>query len=57
MKATTTEIKFDAPEAFALAIQHTVDGERVAQAAAQTIADKTASDQRQTHFQIVNPQS
>ena len=50
MKSAPLEIQFDAPEAFALTVQHTVDGERVAQAAAQAAADQAASDQRQTEF-------
>ena len=49
-KAKQVEIRFASPEPFALQIQTTQDGDRVAQQAAQLEADKQQSDKRQTSF-------
>ena len=47
---TQLEISWDAPEPFALAIKHTLDGERIAKEKAQSEADKAESEKKQTTF-------
>ena len=46
------EVVWPEPEAFALVIQHAVDGERVAREAAQQAADKEAYDRQQKQFPL-----
>ena len=46
----TLEIKFDAPEAFALAVQHTIDGDRIAAQKRQSEADQKIAARNQTEF-------
>jgi hypothetical protein len=46
------EVRWTEPESFALVIQHTVDGDRVAREAAQRVADREASNQQQTQFPL-----
>jgi hypothetical protein len=46
------EVRWPEPESFALIIQHTVDGDRVAREAAQRVADREASNQQQTQFPL-----
>lgn len=49
-KPPQLDIKWDKPEAFALTVQSTTDGDRVAQEKAQLEADKQHAEKQQTSF-------
>lgn len=49
-KSRQLEVQWSEPESFALITQSAIDGEHVAQKAAQVAADKQASNRLQTQF-------
>jgi len=49
-KAKQLEIQWSMPEPFALAIQHTLDGDRVAAEDQQKQADRKEADKKQTEL-------
>lgn len=49
-KPQTLEIKFDAPEPFALVVEQAKDGDRIASDKARVIDLKQQSEKRQTSF-------
>ena len=48
MKPNQIEVKFDQPEPFALAVQETQDGERIALTKKKREADRAESEKQQT---------
>lgn len=53
-KPRQLEVQWSEPESFALTMEQAVDGERVAQKAAQVAADKRASNRLQTQLNPTN---